>query len=113
MLIVTKSSQPLHFRDTNDTLVVGRQVQRAQGERHDGMAIMDTVLMTRGVVVPHLAAWRIHRVLTQLELAQQSRVSRPTIARAERGERIDLPTVRKLAAALQIAPQTLLERAPQ
>lgn len=74
---------------------------------------MGTALMTRGVVVPHLTAWRIHRVLTQTQLAEKAHVSRPTMTRAERGERIDLPTIRKLAAALNIAPETLLERPPQ
>lgn len=62
----------------------------------------------QGVSVPHLARLRIRQALSQAELAKLAGVSRPTIIAAERGERIKLRNVRKLAAALAVAPHELM-----
>lgn len=57
--------------------------------------------------VLRLREWREKRALTQDELAQKSGVSRGTIIRIERGAEAFPPTVRKLAAALNVDPSEL------
>jgi transcriptional regulator with XRE-family HTH domain len=61
----------------------------------------------------NLRRLRTARVLSQADLAQQSGVSKPTIARAELGLIVPHPrTIRKLAASLGVEPQELIaERA--
>lgn len=55
-----------------------------------------------------LKALRIEHALTQQELADKAGVTRTTIARLERDENEPhLPTVRKLAAALEVHPRAL------
>lgn len=61
---------------------------------------------------PHLAAWRIARVLTQEELADKAGVHRATIARLEAGGTARTATIRQLAAALGIDTDTLMHQAP-
>jgi transcriptional regulator with XRE-family HTH domain len=59
--------------------------------------------------VPHLKTIRTARLLTQRMLAQRSGVSRPTIARLERGdEPARPPTIWKLADALDVEPSVLI-----
>lgn len=58
--------------------------------------------------LPLLGALRVKRAFTQALLAERSRVGRATIARIERGEPARLGTVRKLAEALEVAPEELM-----
>ncbi len=53
---------------------------------------------------------RERRILTQQELAELARVSRGTIIRLEAGADAPYPsTIRKLATALGVTPQALIE----
>ena len=55
-----------------------------------------------------LKAVRIEQALTQEELADRAGVSTNTVARLERNEtEPHMPTVRKLAAALEVHPRAL------
>lgn len=55
-------------------------------------------------------AWRLHRGLTQAELAANARMSRPNLSAVERGDReVTLSTLRKLALALEVTPGTLAD----
>jgi serine-type D-Ala-D-Ala carboxypeptidase/endopeptidase len=55
-----------------------------------------------------LKALRIEQALTQEELADRAGVSTNTVARLERNEtEPHMPTVRKLAAALEVEPRRL------
>lgn len=67
---------------------------------------------TRGVPIPHLRAWRQAKYLSQLELGERAGLSRITITRAERGESIGFPNIRKLAAALGVTPDDLVHSDP-
>lgn len=67
----------------------------------------------RGVQVPHLKAWRLARLMTQNELAAKSGVSRGTVINAENGAVINTSNVKKLAAALGIGAQRLLNEEPK
>jgi transcriptional regulator with XRE-family HTH domain len=67
----------------------------------------------RGLVLPYLRAWRFHRVLSQMDLAERSGVSKPTIARAEAGERISFANIHKLASGLGISAQQLRYEEPR
>lgn len=62
--------------------------------------------------MPHLQAWRLRRALTQQALASLSGVSVSTINRLERDPHTancEATTVGKLATALKVDPQVLLE----
>lgn len=63
---------------------------------------------TLGVEVPRLHEWRVRRLMTQEQLAEAAGVSRFTVQRAERGERVSFGNVRKLAGALGIGADELL-----
>jgi transcriptional regulator with XRE-family HTH domain len=55
-----------------------------------------------------LKALRIEHALTQAELAEKAGVNTVTVARLERNEtEPHMPTVRKLAAALEVHPRAL------
>ena len=58
--------------------------------------------------VPRLRATRLAAVLTQAELAAKAGVSETTVVTAERGRKVRISTVRKLAAALGVEPRELL-----
>jgi transcriptional regulator with XRE-family HTH domain len=63
----------------------------------------------RGISLPYLRELRQSRGLSQKELGELARVSSGTVYRLENGLRGAYPgTVRKLAAALGIAPEALL-----
>lgn len=67
----------------------------------------------RGRPLPHLRAWRMHKLLGQGELAEVSGLARATITRAEQGDTIvSFANIRKLAAALGISTDDLLHREP-
>jgi DNA-binding XRE family transcriptional regulator len=64
----------------------------------------------RGYPTPGLRNARYEAFLTQEELGAKSGVSRPTIAHLEIGaQRGRISTIRKLARAMEIDPQVLLE----
>jgi transcriptional regulator with XRE-family HTH domain len=65
--------------------------------------------LNRGLLIPRLAEWRNRRALTQGELAEQAKVSRDTVYRAERGGKVSAPNVRRLAAALEVKVDELME----
>lgn len=66
----------------------------------------------RGVAVPNLRVWRMYHALSQGDLAEQSGVSRPAIARAEGGARLSFENIRKLATALDLTVHQLLHESP-
>ena len=66
----------------------------------------------RGILLPHLRAWRESRALTQIELADKAGLSNVTISAAETGNRIRVRTARKIAEALGITPQDLIYNLP-
>lgn len=54
---------------------------------------------------------REFRLLTQVQLARQARISRITISRIEHGvQEASFNTIQKLAKALSVQPNELLER---
>jgi transcriptional regulator with XRE-family HTH domain len=65
----------------------------------------------RGVRVPYLRAWRMYRLLSQLELSAQAHLSVPGISLAENGGKVRLSTLVRLAAALSV-PRDALVRIP-
>ena len=65
-----------------------------------------------GIPVPYLRVWRFKRLLTQRELAEQAGVRQRTICRAEMGENSAFATIKKLATALAISPERLLNADP-
>jgi transcriptional regulator with XRE-family HTH domain len=67
----------------------------------------------RGRPLPYLKAWRMHKLMTQAELTQRSRLARATVTRAERGDEIvSFANIRKLAEALGISTDELLHIEP-
>ena len=62
--------------------------------------------------VPRLRAARRDAVLTQAELATAAGLSEATVVAAEKGQRVRISTVRKLAAALGVDPKELLRTVP-
>jgi transcriptional regulator with XRE-family HTH domain len=58
--------------------------------------------------LPRLRPVRELKLLNQHELAEKAGVSRGTIQRLEAGLDARLPTVRKLAAALEVEPSELM-----
>lgn len=63
----------------------------------------------RGLHAPRLEEWRNRRALTQQELAEMAGVARSTIVRGETGEKIAAASVRKLAAALKVSVEDLMQ----
>ena len=64
------------------------------------------------VVLPGLRHWRIQRALLQRELAERAGVDPRHVQRLEAGGRAGLDTVRRLAAALDVAPALLMQPVP-
>jgi transcriptional regulator with XRE-family HTH domain len=64
------------------------------------------------VAVPGLRYWRTRRALTQKQLAETVGAAVSTMARLEAGGGARLPTVRKLADALQVDPSALMDQPP-
>ena len=57
--------------------------------------------------------WRLHRKLTQRQLAREARVPQPNLSDIERGRReVSLKTVRALALALGVNPGALVDGLP-
>ncbi len=64
--------------------------------------------------IPHLKAWRLHRLMNHKELAEASKVTEQTIYRLERaGQPANMLTVRKIAKALGISYEQLLSEEPK
>ncbi len=62
------------------------------------------------VKLTRLRALRERKVLTQQELAEKAGITRATLSRLEAGAENPYPsTIRKLAAALDVEPQRLME----
>ena len=81
------------------------------GKRDGDMAVMAEYV--RGRPLPHLQAWRLSRLLAQAELAEKAGIAKSTLARAERGDAVvSFANIRKLAKALDIAPDVLLNKSP-
>jgi transcriptional regulator with XRE-family HTH domain len=64
----------------------------------------------RGRQLPSLKAWREYHALTQRELAAEAGVGAATIARLETGSATYPSTIRKLARALKVKPEDLLDK---
>ena len=63
----------------------------------------------RGIPLPHLREVRRSKGLSQRELGKLARISSGTVYRVENGLRGAYPgTVRKLATALGVTPETLV-----
>ena len=64
----------------------------------------------RVVRLTRLRQWRERRALTQQELAGKAGITRATLSRLEAGAENPYPsTVRKLAKALNVDPEQLME----
>jgi len=61
------------------------------------------------VLVPGLRAARLERALSQELLAERAGLGRRTVSRGESGLNIRVSSVRRLAAALRVAPRRLLQ----
>jgi len=69
---------------------------------------------TRGIPLPHLAAWRRHNGISQRNLAAVSHVSYASIARLETGRVGARPdTIGKLADALTLTRVDLINSDPE
>jgi DNA-binding XRE family transcriptional regulator len=62
--------------------------------------------------LPHLKAWRVYRLLSQAKLAETAGVGEMTIVRLERRGEANEITIYKLAKALGITVQQILEEGP-
>jgi transcriptional regulator with XRE-family HTH domain len=61
----------------------------------------------------HIMAWRRHRGLTQADLAERSRLSRPYVSNLEKGKADPaLSVLRRLAVTLNIGTGQLIEELP-
>jgi DNA-binding XRE family transcriptional regulator len=67
---------------------------------------------TSYVTLPHLRAWRVHKLWTQAQLASESHISAPTIVRAERGAPVGALTAERLARALGVTVEQLQSEKP-
>ncbi len=63
----------------------------------------------RGVYTPRLRALRDHAALTQIELARAAGVGESTVLFGETGRRANASSARRLAAALGVPVQALME----
>jgi transcriptional regulator with XRE-family HTH domain len=61
------------------------------------------------VPLPGLRRIRTLAALTQQQLADRARVQRQTIIRLEQGGEAEMPTVARLADALNVEPRELIE----
>jgi transcriptional regulator with XRE-family HTH domain len=61
----------------------------------------------------NILLWRLHRSLSQEQLARLSNLPRPNVSDIEKGKRdITLSTIRSLANALDVSPGTLVNGEP-
>jgi transcriptional regulator with XRE-family HTH domain len=76
------------------------------------MAGGDVPAPTSNTHIPYLRHWRLHRLLTQGQLAKASGVSVPTIIRGERSEPVFALSAAKLAKALHVTVEQLQSEKP-
>jgi transcriptional regulator with XRE-family HTH domain len=67
---------------------------------------------TSNVALPYLRHWRLHRLLTQAQLATLSGVSTPSIIRVESGKPAAALTAIRLARALSVTVKQLQDEEP-
>lgn len=61
----------------------------------------------------NILLWRLHRSLTQEQLANRAGIPRPNLSDIEKGKRdVTLSTIRSLAKALDVSPGTLVNGEP-
>lgn len=65
------------------------------------------------LVLPYLRAWRLHKLLTQDELAKAADVGRATVPRAESHNPVNAITAARLARALGITVKQLESEDPE
>jgi len=65
------------------------------------------------VPLPALRYWRVRRAMTQGELAGEAGLHWTSVSRIENGTPAEMPTVRRLAAALQVEPADLMAQPPE
>lgn len=65
------------------------------------------------IVLPHLRAWRMERLLTQQQLADACGIGVTTVIRAEKGLPVNGLTAVRLAKALKISRHQLFEMEPE
>jgi DNA-binding XRE family transcriptional regulator len=65
------------------------------------------------VKLPHLRAWRIKKLRTQLDVAASAGLGISTIVRAEKGGDVGALTAERLARALELSVRQLKEEAPE
>lgn len=63
--------------------------------------------------LPHLRAWRLHKLLTQDELSKAAGVGEATVPRAEAGNPVNAITAARLARALGITLKQLENEEPE
>jgi transcriptional regulator with XRE-family HTH domain len=61
------------------------------------------------ITLPHLRAWRLSRLLSQAELARRAHLTPETISHAETGRQVSVITAGRLARALRIEREALLQ----
>jgi DNA-binding XRE family transcriptional regulator len=62
--------------------------------------------------LPHVRAWRVHRLLTQAQLAQQAGLHPWTVTTAEANKPVSLLTAERLARALGVTVADLQQKDP-
>lgn len=68
----------------------------------------------RGRPLPYLKAWRMHKLMAQNELAERAGIAKSTLARAERGDEVvNFGNIRKLATALGVTAEQLMQEDPE
>jgi transcriptional regulator with XRE-family HTH domain len=73
----------------------------------------DTSGQNRGLPLPRLKAWRVRKLMTQVQLAHDAGVAIATLVRAERGDvTVSFATIRRIAAGLGISTDDLLYHDP-
>lgn len=65
-----------------------------------------------GAPLPHLSAWRRHRLLSQQQLAIMAGLAPRCVRRIEAGSNARFDTIQSLAKALKLSPATLTRSAP-
>lgn len=75
--------------------------------------IGNTLAGATTVTTPSLRYWRTKAALGQSELAERGGVGAMSVRRGERGQPLQLATVRKLAEALGITPAQLQAQPPE
>jgi len=76
----------------------------------DGFRVPHAVVTAKMEGASSVRAWREYRGLTQDQLAEATKISKPYLSQIERGERDGTTeTMRKLAAALQVPMDLLVQ----